>query len=95
VFAAGLVLLKTIVWMIVLPLRIAFSVLLLPLLLLKTLVGGLVLLVIGPIVLVAILAGVLSVGAVLLAPLLPLALLAVVIWLIVRATSKTPAVTRP
>ncbi|HEX6975302.1 MAG TPA: hypothetical protein VF147_12945, partial [Vicinamibacterales bacterium] len=61
----------------------------------KTLVGGLVLLVVGPIVLVAMLVGIMAVGAALIAPLLPLILLAFAIWLVVRATSKTPAVTRP
>jgi hypothetical protein len=69
--------------------------LLLPLLLLKALIGGLVLLVAGPILLVAMLAGLVAVGVAVAVPLLPLLFVAFVVWFIVRATSSTAVATRP
>ncbi len=94
-FAAVLVLLKLVLWTVLLPLRLLLHVLLLPLLLLKALIGGLLLLVIGPVVFIAALAGTLALAAAILTPLLPLIFIAFVIWFLVRAGSKPAALTRP
>ncbi len=94
-FAAVLVLLKVLLWTVLLPLRLLLHVLLLPLLLLKALIGGLVLLVVGPVVFIAAVAGTLALAAALITPLLPLLFVAFVIWFLVRAGSKPAALTRP
>ena len=72
--------------------RIAIRLILLPLLLLKWLIGGIVLIVVGPILaLVGVLLLVVF-GAIFFVPLLPFLLLAGLVWLLVRSTR--PAVAR-
>jgi hypothetical protein len=93
-FSVAMVLLKAILWIVLLPLRFVFNLLLLPLLILKALIGGLMLLVAGPILLLALLAGLVAMAAALVAPLLPLLFVAFVVWFLVRATSKPAIATR-
>jgi hypothetical protein len=94
VFAVVMILatlLKLALWLLLLPLRL----LLLPLLLLlKGLIGGLLFVVLGPILLVAFaIAAIVAVVAVAV-PLLPLLLVAFVVWLLLRATATTTAIAR-
>jgi hypothetical protein len=84
-------LVKTLFWVIFLPVRLIFwlagSVLMLPLLVVKAVFGGLLMLLAVPAVVVAALAAaavVIAVGAALLVPLLPIALLLALIWYLVR-----------
>lgn len=72
--------------------KLAFRLLLLPLLLLKALISGLLLITVGPILFVVGVVVALAVGAALLVPLLPFLLLVGVIWLIVRPSQ--PAIAR-
>jgi len=61
VVAAAAILLKTVVWLILLPFRLLFAVLVLPLLLIKAIVGGLLMVIVLPLLAVAgIVAGVIS-----------------------------------
>jgi hypothetical protein len=87
--AAGMVMLKFLLTVLLLPLRVLVSILLLPLLLLKALLGGILMLVFLPIAAVGILLGLIALALVAV-PLLPLAFLCVVIWFLVRA-SRPPA----
>jgi hypothetical protein len=66
--AVVMVMLKAILWIVLLPFRLLFGLILLPLVLLKVVVGGLLLVVVGPIVALALIAGVVAVGAVLVLP---------------------------
>lgn len=93
--ALGLLLLKTVLWMVFLPVRLLFYVLLLPLLfLVKTIVGGALLLVIGPVLAIAMIAGLVALAAAIIVPLLPLAFVAFAIWFVVRLSRGAPAATR-
>jgi hypothetical protein len=93
VAAVGLLLLKVVLWIVLLPFRLLFGLLfgllLLPLLALKAFLGLLALIVAGPFVLAAMLIAGLAAAVALLAPLVPLAILAFLIWLIVRAAQPT------
>ncbi len=71
--------------------KIALRLILLPLLLLKWIVMGVVMLVFGPILFVVGLVAVLVVGLALAVPLLPFLALGAILWLLVRA-SRRPAV---
>jgi hypothetical protein len=87
--AIVLVMLKVLLWIVLLPFRLLFALLLLPLLALKAFLGVLALIVVGPFVLAAALVGGLLAAIAILAPLLPLALLALLVWVIVRASQPT------
>lgn len=89
----ALAVLKILLWTVLLPLRVILGILFLPLLLLKAVVGGLALVILGPILAVLLLAGLLAATAAVLVPLLPLLLLGSLVWLIVRATER-PALAR-
>ena len=88
-----LVAIKAVLWVVLLPLRFIlhaiFGVLFLPFLLLKVLVGGLVMLIVGPVLFVALAAGLLSLAV----PLFPLLCIAFVIWIVMRS-SRTTALAR-
>ena len=82
---------KALFWVLLLPVRLIFwlvgSVLMLPLLMVKAVFGGLLMLLAVPAAVVAALAAaavVIAVGAALLVPLLPIALLLALIWYLVR-----------
>src|SRR5918994_4596912 len=77
----GLVL-KCLFWIVLLPFRLLFFVLLLPLLILKVVLGGVLLLAVGPIVVIAAAIGFVALVGALLAPLIPLAIVAGLVWLI-------------
>jgi hypothetical protein len=85
--AAGFAVLLTIGVVLKLFLRLV----LLPLLLIKWLIGGLMLLVVGPLLALIGIVLMLVLGAVFAIPLLPFALLVLFVWLLVRAASR-PAV---
>jgi len=72
--------------------RTALRLVLLPLLLIKWIVIGIVMLVVGPILLLIGLAGFLAVALGLALPLLPLIAVAALIWFLVRANRRRPAV---
>ncbi|HTM25823.1 MAG TPA: hypothetical protein VL225_11555 [Vicinamibacterales bacterium] len=72
--------------------RMALRLVLLPLLLIKWIVIGIVMLVVGPILLLIGLAGFLAVALGLALPLLPLIAVAALIWFLVRANRRRPAV---
>jgi hypothetical protein len=91
VLAAGMMLLKLLVTVLLLPLRLLLSVLLLPFLLLKTVIGGVVTMVVLPIVAIAGAAALLALSMALIVPLLPLALVAFGLWFVLRA-GRRPAI---
>ena len=72
--------------------KIAIRLILLPLLLIKWLIGGVVLLIVGPILALVGLLLLVVLGAIFFVPLLPFLLLAGLVWLLVRSTR--PAVAR-
>jgi hypothetical protein len=72
--------------------RTALRLVLLPLLLIKWIVIGIVMLVVGPILLLIGVAGFLAVALGLALPLLPLIAVAALIWFLVRANRRRPAV---
>lgn len=82
---------KALFWLILLPFRLILGLILLPLLLLKFVVGGILLLAVGPIVVIAAVVGFIALVAALLAPLLPLAILVGLVWLVVRAARPAVA----
>ena len=86
VFAAGIIL-KTIFWVVFLPVRLVFwligSLLLVPLLLLK-LLGGIIFLLILPILAIAFSLATVAVVVSVLLPAIPLILLAAFVWYLVR-----------
>ena len=95
VVALSLVFVKALLWIVLLPVRFVFGVffglLMLPFLLLKTVIGGILMVVLGPLMLIALLAGLAALAAALIVPLLPLLFVAFVVWFVVRA-SQRPAV---
>ena len=88
-----LVAIKAVLWVVLLPIRLVlhavFGVLFLPFLLLKFLVGGLVMLIVGPVLFVGLMAGLIGLAV----PLFPLLCIAFVIWVVMRA-SRTTAIAR-
>lgn len=82
---------RALVWLVLLPLKIVFGLLILPFLLLKLLfgiaVGVVVLPVVGVIAVVGAVIGVVALGAMLLVPLLPLLVVALLIWAAVKLFS--------
>jgi hypothetical protein len=79
----SLVLLKMVVWIVLLPIRLLFGLLVLPWPLLKALAGGLMLLVVGLVLAVALIAAVVAV-----LPFLPLLFIAFVVWFVLRASGS-------
>ena len=71
--------------------KFALKLLLLPLLLIKWLVMGVVLLIVGPILFVVGLIAATAVGLVLAVPLLPFLALGALVWIVVRSTGSTVA----
>jgi hypothetical protein len=84
---------KALLWIVLWPVRLAFSivfgVLLLPLLLLKVLFGGLLFLLMLPLLIVGVVAGVIGLAV----PLFPLLCMAFVVWVVMRS-SRTTAIVR-
>jgi hypothetical protein len=66
--------------------KILLKLVLLPLLLVKWIVTGAVMLIVGPIVFLVGLAALLAVGVAVLVPLLPFLMLAGIVWLLVRSS---------
>jgi hypothetical protein len=87
---AVMVLVKSVIWLVTLPFRLLFGVLFLPLMLLKLVVGGLLFVVLAPIVVVAVAGAVIAALAALAVPLFPLLCIAFVVWVVMR--SNRPAV---
>jgi len=73
-------------------LKLALRLLLLPLLLVKWILMGVALLIVGPILLVVGLFVFLATGAALAIPLLPLLALATILWLVFRSTRRAAVV---
>jgi hypothetical protein len=94
VVMAGLALLKVVLWVVLLPIRLVLGLLLLPLLFLKAIAGGIVMLVVGPLVALALVGAALAMAAALIVPLLPLLVVAFVVWLLVRASDSSTVPTR-
>jgi hypothetical protein len=84
--------LKLVIWTVLLPVRGLFHVVLLPFLLLKVVLGGLVFLVLGPILTVIIVGAALIAAVALIAPLLPVILVGLLLWAAVRAAQPTALV---
>jgi hypothetical protein len=84
---------KAVLWVVLLPIRLilhaVFGVLFLPFLLVKFLVGGLVMLIVGPVLFVGLMAGLIGLAV----PLFPLLCIAFVIWMVMRS-SRTTAIAR-
>lgn len=91
IVAAFATLVKAVLWVALLPIRLLFSlagtVLMIPVLLVKTVLGGLLLLVAVPAIVVAAIAAfaaIIAIGTALLVPLIPIAFLLAVIWYLIR-----------
>ena len=96
VFAVGMLVLaalKVALWIILLPLRLLVGIILLPLLVLKALFGGILLLVAGPVLVIAAVAALVALAAALVVPLLPVLLVIFVVWLVLRSR-QVPAATQ-
>ena len=91
----GAVVLRTLLWLVLLPLRIVFGILLLPFLLLKLIVGALAFVIVGPLLgvfaVIGAVLGVVVLAAVAL-PFTPLLVLAFVAWLLLRQQRTTALV---
>ena len=88
---------KVVVWCVFLPFRILFTLVLLPLLLLKglgILIGAVVLLVLAPVLAIAAAAVVFAVAAALLVPLLPVLFVVFAVWFVLRVTNHSTALAR-
>jgi hypothetical protein len=97
VFAGVVVLaavLKTLLWLVLFPVRLLVHVIFWPLMLLKAILGGLLFVVLGPVLLLALIAVGVAVLTAVAVPLLPLLFAVFVIWAILRATSTTTAIAR-
>jgi hypothetical protein len=94
VLTAGIAVLKLVVWTLLLPIRILLGLVFVPLLLLKAVAGGLLLLVIGPVVLIATIAVLVAMVAAIAVPLLPLLILAFIVWLVAGAGRRSPGIVR-
>ncbi|CAN5407179.1 hypothetical protein BH23ACI1_BH23ACI1_11620 [soil metagenome] len=92
VASAGLLALKVVLWIVLLPVRLFFALLFgllfLPVLLLKALLGTVAMIVVGPFLVLTLLAGAAIAFVALLVPLLPLLAIGLVIWLVVSATER-------
>jgi hypothetical protein len=91
IFTVGMIVLKAILWIVLLPIRLVLGIVLLPLLLLKAVVVGILLVVIGPIVALALIGATIAFAAAVLIPLLPILLVGLLVWLLVRGSQ--PGVT--
>jgi hypothetical protein len=92
VASAGLLALKVVLWIVLLPVRLffglLFGLLFLPVLLLKALLGTVAMIVVGPFLVLTLLAVAVVACVALLVPLLPLLAIGLVIWLVVSATQR-------
>ena len=94
-FVGGALLaLKLVLWLVLLPFRLLFALLVLPLLLLKALVGGVVMLVLAPVMALAGIVALVAMAAAVVVPLLPLLLIGLAVWVVVRLSGAAPATTR-
>jgi hypothetical protein len=86
---AVLMAVKAVIWLILLPFRILFGllfgILVLPLILLKVVVGGLLLLVAGPILVLGLVGAAIATAVAVIAPLFPLICIAFVVWVVARS----------
>jgi hypothetical protein len=89
---AVLVAIKAVLWGILLPIRVVFhvlfGVLFLPFLFLQfvlLLVGGLLMVIVGPVLLVGLVAGIIGLAV----PLFPLLCIAFVVWVVMRSSRST------
>ena len=93
--ALGLILLKAMLWLVFLPIRLLFYALLLPLFfVLKAALGGVLLLVLAPLLAIAALLTLVAAVVAIAVPLLPLVLVAFVIWFVARLMRAAPSPTR-
>lgn len=93
-FSVAVLLLKLLLWLVLLPLRLLFGLLLVPILALKFILGGIVTLVLLPVLAIVAMVGLLAAAAGLIIPLFPILLLASGIWLLVRLTRPVTSPTR-
>ena len=91
--ATAAILLKCVVWLVLLPFRLLFAILLLPFLLIKAIVGGVLMVIVLPILAIAGIVAAIALAAAVLVPLLPVLFIALAIWFVIRA-SQRPAVAR-
>ena len=93
--ALGLILLKAMLWLVFLPIRLLFYALLLPLyFVLKAAHGGVLLVVLAPLLANAALLTLVAAVVAIAVPLLPLVLVAFVIWFVARLMRAAPSPTR-
>ena len=85
VVAISLVLLKAALWLVLLPVRLLFYELLLPVLfVLKGVLGGVLLLVLAPFLLIAAIVSLVTLAVAVVVPLLPLLFVAFCVWFVLR-----------
>ena len=87
ILVAGFIL-KTILWVVLLPFRLVFwlvgSLLILPFLLIKALVGGLLMLLALPLLVIGLVIGAIAFTVAMLIPAIPLLFLVALVWFLVR-----------
>ena len=82
---------KALVWLVLLPFRILvglFGLLLAPLVLIKALVIGILLVIVGPIVVLSILGAALAAMLAVAVPLFPLLCIGLVVWVVMRSAGR-------
>jgi hypothetical protein len=84
VVSVAFIAVKALLWLLLLPLRFIFGIVLLPFILLKMVIGGVLLAVLGPLVAIIAVVGALAFAAAMLVPLLPLLVVGAALWVIVR-----------
>lgn len=78
--------LKAVLWLLVLPLRFLFLVVLLPLFAVKAVIGGVLLAVVAPLLAIAAVVGVVGFASAVAVPVLPLLLIGLAVWMVVRVS---------
>lgn len=86
VVSVAFIAIKALLWLLLLPLRFVFGIVVLPFILLKMLIGAIVLTVLGPVLAIIAVVGALALAAAMMIPLLPLLVAGVALWVIVRVS---------
>ena len=85
---------RVVLWLVFLPFRILFGLLFLPILLIKLVLGGVLFLIVGPVLAILAVIVMLAVGAAVAIPLAPILALAFLVWLLMRSTRHGALVVR-
>ena len=93
-FSVVAVVFRVVFWIVLLPFRLLFALLILPLLLFKLVLGGLMFLIVGPVLAILAVVAAIVIGTLVAVPLIPLLLIGFIVWLVARGSSRTTALAR-